>query len=116
MIEEREKKRLKRKQLLSLLNQDPEWHKKDNDLVGAIQEKAKEISYPEQEDLMDLTVENYLKLCEANIPLKDMHRKFGLTTYKFLSWRKEHSFCKEIKIKKKKSEGDRNETNSQKNS
>lgn len=99
----RERKKEKRRQLLILLNQDPNWHKKDNSLVAAIQNKAKEICYPDQEELLELTIDHYKELCEAGVPVSEMHRRFGLSKGRFNSWRKEnglfntskHSLAKE---------------------
>lgn len=97
-MEEREQKKLKRRQLLILLNQDPNWHKKNNSLVAAIQKKVKEISYSDQEELLELTIDHYKELCESGIPIKEMHRRFGIPSGKFYSWRKENGLCKRVKI------------------
>lgn len=97
-MEEREQKKLKRRQLLILLNQDPNWHKKNNSLVTAIQKKAIEISYSDQEELLELTIDHYKELCESGIPIKEMHRRFGIPAGKFYSWRKENGLCKRVKI------------------
>lgn len=94
--QEKERKKIKRMELLELLNRDPEWHKKDNELTWAIQEKAKALAFPEQEFSMDLTVENYESLCEKKIPVKEMHKVFGLSRGRFQAWRKEHGFQKTL--------------------
>lgn len=99
-MEEREKKRIKRRQLLLLLNQDPNWHKKNNSLVAAIQKKAIEISYPDQEELLELTIDHYKELCESGIPVKEMHRRFGISQGRFYSWRKENGLCQRVKVGK----------------
>lgn len=94
----RDRKKEKRRQLLILLNQDPNWHKKDNSLVAAIQKKAIEISYPDQEELLELTIDHYKELCDSGIPIKEMHRRFGIPAGKFYSWKKENGLCERVKI------------------
>ncbi len=95
--QKRKNKRIKRLELLILLSKDQDWYKKENELVHAIQRKVKELSFPEQHAHLDLTINNYKKLYERRIPIKDMHRYFGISSGSFLYWRKENGLMKENK-------------------
>lgn len=49
---------------------------------------------------MKLTIENYQKLCDKGIPLKEIHREFGMSAEGLYYWRRENGFCRKLSITK----------------
>lgn len=94
MVQAKSKQQL-RKRLLTLLNIDREWYKKDNELTKQIQETAKELERPKEVSqlLEGLAVDDFLYLVSENYLSEQIAWKYNLTKSQMTKWRKINGFA-----------------------